>query len=236
MAALIGTALALDAPRAQGTALPTQEVVSVSAQAEWNAVGRVNIAGYKSRRMCSGVLVAPDKVLTAAHCVMKRGTIAPAAEVVFGAGWRGGETAADSIGARIIVHPDFLHRSPSAGIAVGSDVALIDLAEPLPIAPLPLSPHATDGVAAQAPLEIVGYRADRPHIATRHSNCRAVDWRPVSFATNCEVTQGTSGAPVLATGAEGRRVVGIISAARPGGSLAAAPFDWVAELARRTPD
>src|SRR6056297_3071130 len=38
----------------------------------WQAIGRVNAGGFKSRRMCSGTLVAPARVLTAAHCLLRR--------------------------------------------------------------------------------------------------------------------------------------------------------------------
>ena len=38
--------------------------------APWDAVGQVNVAGYRRAVRCTGTMVAPDLVLTAAHCVM----------------------------------------------------------------------------------------------------------------------------------------------------------------------
>ena len=36
----------------------------------WTAIGRVNVLlGRSSRGFCTGVLVAPDKVMTAGHCL-----------------------------------------------------------------------------------------------------------------------------------------------------------------------
>ena len=36
----------------------------------WDAIGQVNIGGLRFTGQCTGTLVAPDIVLTAAHCVM----------------------------------------------------------------------------------------------------------------------------------------------------------------------
>jgi len=35
----------------------------------WGAVGQVNVAGYRQRVECTGSLIAPNVVITAAHCV-----------------------------------------------------------------------------------------------------------------------------------------------------------------------
>ena len=37
----------------------------------WDAIGQVNVGGCRIAARCTGTLVAPDIVLTAAHCVVE---------------------------------------------------------------------------------------------------------------------------------------------------------------------
>ena len=204
----------------EGAILPEAE------QPAWNAIGRVNIAGMTRRRMCTGTLVAPDTVLTAAHCVLEAGDIpAQPGEVVFAAGWRSGAPAADARAAALRLHPEFEAGLASGEIRVLHDLALLTL------------PAKLDGIApiATAPLPegdpvlaIIGYRADRPHIATRLAPCRVTRRGAEAFVTDCEAVTGTSGAPVLAETASGWAVVGVVSATGAVGTLAPIPRAWPA--------
>ena len=36
----------------------------------WDAIGQINISGYRRMSRCTGTLIAPDMVITAAHCVI----------------------------------------------------------------------------------------------------------------------------------------------------------------------
>jgi hypothetical protein len=64
------------------------------AQAPWAAVGQVNIARYRRMSQCTGTLIAPNRVMTAAHCVTdaSTGKLVPLHAIhfltgVFGARW-----------------------------------------------------------------------------------------------------------------------------------------------------
>ncbi|MDN3719670.1 trypsin-like serine protease [Roseibium salinum] len=48
-----------------------------STQAPWPSIGRVNVAGFRSTSMCTGTLIAPTVVLTAAHCLHDLRTLKP---------------------------------------------------------------------------------------------------------------------------------------------------------------
>ena len=36
----------------------------------WGAIGQINVTGYRRTIMCTGSLIAPNVVISAAHCVM----------------------------------------------------------------------------------------------------------------------------------------------------------------------
>lgn len=59
----------------------------------WEAVGRLDLGG---RGFCTGALIAPDLVLTAAHCLYDRdsGDRIDPSEIEFKAGMRGGRALA----------------------------------------------------------------------------------------------------------------------------------------------
>src|SRR5262245_58806115 len=54
----------------------------------WQAVGQVNGASYRSISRCTGTLIAPDVVITAAHCLIDaiKGTPLPPHQIHFLAG------------------------------------------------------------------------------------------------------------------------------------------------------
>ena len=118
---------------------------------------------------CSAVLIAPDLVATAAHCVVdgKTGAPRPVARMTFAAGRTGDSAAALRHGAEVIL-PEPRHL---LGGALPYDAALLRLDAPIPaseVTPLPLAPAPP---AAGDILSLRGYARETPATPTDRSDC-----------------------------------------------------------------
>lgn len=204
------------------SALAAQGLPVLPAQdhSQWQAVGRVNAAGYRKREMCTGTLIAPDKVLTAAHCVSGTDGLGPLPhEFTFVAGWLRG-TAVDSVAGRSIwVHPGAYAEGQ---LDMRYDVAILTLEREAQVTPLPL-------VAAETapPYGIIGYSTRRPHMLGASFGCGG-EITAAMLRLDCQVTPGNSGGPVLTQVGSHWEVVGVISAMGQTGALAV-PVSRVAQ-------
>ncbi len=163
---------------------------------------------------CSGTLVAPRVVLTAAHCL--DGVRPDELEAAFGADLRGPAGAAIAI-QDAAIHPDY------RGGADDPDLALLLLAAPAPASTLPLAlvDVATPPLAPGAALTLVAYGAlaDHEDGGARVAATTAVDTLAGSRLTTVGPgvpCGGDSGGAVLVATADGPRLAAVIDASGAG--------------------
>ncbi|WP_137180657.1 trypsin-like serine protease [Roseomonas sp. AR75] len=162
----------------------------------WESLGRVQT---ELGGRCTGVLVAPDRVLTAAHCLVSirtRRMVQPRS-VHFLLGYERGEWTAQARVTGFVIGEGYdFERGDS-----GTDWALLTLDRKLgpPHRPLPV---LRDVPAPRTPAMLAGYQQDRPEVLLADAQCRIIGLNrsrtgPPTLVHDCAGTRGTSGAPLL---------------------------------------
>ena len=176
---------------ASGSAQDTGRAMLASPdQAAWNAVGRLTV---QAQGFCTATAIAPDIVLTAAHCVVdkRKGGTVDAARVHFVAGMRADTHLASAGATEVLITPGFDMRARD----IASDIALVILDRALPDT---VRPIALDfGARADRPFTLVSYGIDRSRILSVESGCRLDQEIGGVLVTDCEGVPGVSGAPLL---------------------------------------
>ena len=177
----------------------------------WEAVGRIDM---DRGSFCTGTLVAPDLVLTAAHCVMDdQGKPIDPSAMTFQAGYAEGVAIARASVLRTVADPGYDPTSPVSAENVRHDVALLQLAQPIPAAVA--APYSVAEPGKGQAVSVVSYADGRAEMLSWQRECAVLERGEGLIATNCDVTFGASGAPVFDRTGARPRIVAIISAGGP---------------------
>jgi MYXO-CTERM domain-containing protein len=189
---------------------------------QYPATGALLVGGQPS---CSGTLIAPDVVITAAHCVdnLLTGGQIPSFTLARDANTAtAGEIVA---GESAIGHPQFdLMSNPGTGVGQWFDIGLVVLAEDITTVDYEIMPdptEATAGMAEGMDVELVGYgltSVDSFEVGVKHhglADLVEVGSHELFIAEpgqqqNCN---GDSGGPAYVDIDGNRRIVGVVSRA-----------------------
>ena len=175
----------------------------------WEAIGRLDNAGVG---FCTGTLIAPDQVLTAAHCVFTRdkSAVVSPENLIFRAGYDNGEAIAERQVTRIATLPDYSPYHSGNASHARNDLALLELDQPISTTdadPFALHSGPTKGL----PVSVVSYGRGRAEALSRQKTCQVLGEQDGLIGFNCNVTYGSSGSPVFVKTGSRVRILSVIS-------------------------
>ncbi|MCK8465009.1 trypsin-like peptidase domain-containing protein [Aliiroseovarius sp. S1339] len=178
----------------------------------YEAVGRLDFGqnGY-----CTGVLIATDLVLTAAHCLRGVAKAGHVQGLQFRAGLRDGRSVATRSAKVAIMHPGYDPDRRMTAMNIRNDVGLVQLDAPIPSSLA--APFVVDRLPpAKRRVSVVSYAQGRDAALSRQAVCTVLGRQSGLLAFNCDVTFGSSGAPVFDDSARRVRIVSLVSAGTRG--------------------
>ncbi|WP_298858613.1 trypsin-like serine protease [uncultured Sulfitobacter sp.] len=174
----------------------------------WKAVGRLDMedVGY-----CTATLIAPDIVLTAAHCAFDAsGNQLQPERLTFRAGYRQGRVEAERKVVQVAMPDAYQYKSKDTVTRIANDVALLRLKSPVPthvISPFVVEPR----ILNQGEVTVVSYGRGRSTLPSLQATCAVLRSFKGVMVMNCDTTFGSSGAPVFRREGTQIRIASVIS-------------------------
>lgn len=208
IAAAVAFALPLSGQEDVPPATSLRALTTADAARAWGAVGRLD-TGVS---FCTATLIAPDLVLTAAHCLFSRdGRRLPDAALTFSASLRFGYASALRAIHRSHLPEGYAYPVDGADLgSVGQDLALLELDRA--IATTSVRPMLIGArVWVDTPVTLVSYGAERDAYPSIEEACRVLSQSGAIQVLSCHVVSGSSGAPVIHIGPDGPEIVAVVS-------------------------
>ena len=204
-----GLAAAQGLPSIEATPEGLQPLNTMDANRPFTAVGRLETgSGF-----CTATLIAPDLLLTAAHCLYDTdGTRRPDEAFTFNAAFQNGRVAAQRGLLASYVHPSYQYDHPDNQERIRTDIAVLRLDNPISSGSVRPLRFGGD-VGRDGLVDVVSYGQTRENFPSLEEDCEAIGNGGGVMILTCDTVFGSSGAPVMVETAQGRHsIVSVVSA------------------------
>lgn len=202
------------------------------------AIGRLEVKG--SHQDCTGVLIRPDVVLTAAHCLHPKGILVSASQVSFISSSAG---VAKVSGIGLLAQGGEVPQGKIGRDLIPFDWAAIRIAPVRSVAPMPITPMSLDQamneIANGAKFYSAGYGQGAKDRLRPHDRCsllpaESAEVAAIYFTSSCVVRLGDSGGPVALVKGNKPRLIGLIVGFDPRPNIGA-PIGFIAPASSFAP-